>query len=221
VEYGNNVGVSDIAVGVVTCAQNWNRRVTCSRTWVPRVRAHAGTQLVFVNGEPDLERPYRLDHDTLICRCGDDYDSLTRKTQLLARWMLDDTTCDYLFKCDDDTYVHSSNFAEFEPNGHDYIGCHAGGSYASGGGGYFLSRRAAELVAEAELDDTAEDRAVGNLLGRHGIELRADRRFNGWRDDWGPELELPARELLEGRITTHLQRLAPSKMIELHAHVSP
>jgi hypothetical protein len=70
-------------------------------------------------------------------------------------------------KCDDDTYVHSSNFAEFEPDAHDYIGCRAGGSYASGG--YFLSRRAAELVAEAELDRTAEDRAVGNLLIRHGI----------------------------------------------------
>jgi hypothetical protein len=99
-------------------------------------------------------------------------------------------------KCDDDTYVHSSNFAEFEPDAHDYIGCRAGGSYASGG--YFLSRRAAELVAEAELDRTAEDRAVGNLLIRHGIELRDDGRFNGWRDDWGIELELPARELLEG-----------------------
>ncbi|MGI9657518.1 MAG: hypothetical protein ACR2OD_01315, partial [Gaiellaceae bacterium] len=127
--------MNQIAIGVATCAANWNRRVVCSRTWVPRVRAQTDSQVVFVNGEPELEPPYRLDHDTLICRCGDDYASLTQKTQLLARWMVNETTCDYLFKCDDDTYVHAENFAAFDPDGNDYVGCYAGESYASGGAG--------------------------------------------------------------------------------------
>ena len=54
-----------------------------------------------------------------------------------------------------------------------------GVGYASGGAGYFLSRKAAAIVAErlASYPTGAEDLLVGRVLKDAGIELSIDPRF--------------------------------------------
>jgi len=113
----------------------------------------------------------------------DDYWSLPQKTKALCKYAIQHGY-DYLLKVDDDTYVHPDKLA---PPGVDYAGIRIKANdlgfpptfaaspkgthpfdYASGGA-YWLSRKAMEIVAETEIDDWAEDRWVGQTLGRHGI----------------------------------------------------
>jgi hypothetical protein len=113
----------------------------------------------------------------------DDYWSLPQKTKALCKYAIQHGY-DYLLKVDDDTYVHPDKLAI--PSA-DYAGIRIKANdlgfppnfankpkgtypfdYASGGA-YWLSRRAMEVVAEAEIDDWAEDRWVGQNLAKHGI----------------------------------------------------
>ncbi len=87
---------------------------------------------------------------------------------------------DYLFKCDDDTYVSIPRLLAYDLAGRDYIGAEwrPGVGYGSGGAGYFLSRKAAGLVArELEQATGAEDLLVGEVLRAAGIRLSIDPRF--------------------------------------------
>ena len=63
---------------------------------------------------------------------------------------------------------------------HDYCGIGLGGhekNFASGGSGYWTSRKAIIALLTEPVDDWAEDRWVGRALGRHGIHLNFDQRY--------------------------------------------
>ncbi len=108
-----------------------------------------------------------------------------RKTEALAKYALDGGY-DYVFKCDDDTYVYvdrllASGFEQF-----DYSGSmdrhHATPmgwySWAQGGAGYWLSRTAMQIIVSEGLHLVrAEDFAVGQILAAHGIEAHLDARY--------------------------------------------
>jgi hypothetical protein len=121
--------------------------------------------------------------------CGDDYNSLLHKMRQFCRWALTQDF-DYLFKCDDDTFVVADRFLEFDPGGRDYIGVdpvdHINPKFASGGAGYWLSRRAAEAVAEMDVERTmaesstnAEDYCVYWALNDR-FAFCNDLRFQAW-----------------------------------------
>jgi SAM-dependent methyltransferase len=86
----------------------------------------------------------------------------------------------YLFKCDDDTYINIPRFKAFEPHG-DYLGGDRverdGVVFAGGGAGYFLSRRAVQIIAELPPEETFEDEWVGRVLAAKGIACSFDHRF--------------------------------------------
>lgn len=125
-------------------------------------------------------------------RCGDEvvlpvddgYAGLPGKVRAVCRHALA-SGYDGLCKLDDDTYLVparllSAGFAAF-----DYVGNFRSrngpypAEYASGFC-YYLSRRAMEIVAEAELsEDTMEDRWAGNLLdaARPRLQMRDEKRF--------------------------------------------
>ena len=154
----------------------------CEATWVPRLEA-AGVEVVFLVGNPTLIFESRLTGRMLELRCGDAYEDLPMKTQRFCRWAVQHRSFDHLFKCDDDTHIDAEAFLEFDVAGGDYLGAGMPGSYASGGSGYFLSPRAAHVVARGPLDHWAEDRAVGDLLAEHGIELTVSNRFRNCDPD--------------------------------------
>jgi len=143
-------------------------------------------QSLFLLGCPTAKEPEQMGLHTLALPCQDDYRHLPHKTRLFAQWALQRKDWDYLFKCDDDTYISMPRFLDYDPAGRDYIGAEwrPGAGYGSGGAGYFLSRLAAGYVAEFggsySLDSYppgAEDMIVGALLRANGVEFSIEPRL--------------------------------------------
>lgn len=119
--------------------------------------------------------------------CPDNYFSLTQKTQESLRWALDQGY-DWFFRAFTDTFIDTVRLASFAQEiPHitcDYIGntsfsprilfCH-------GGPGYWLSRRAAELVVQAPRQgefEKMEDQFVGEVMMKHSIKPIVETRFS-------------------------------------------
>lgn len=159
-------------IAICTCNRpKYRERIRAMQeTWMSLVAP--GTDIRFFDGE----------------RLGvpDDYFSLPQKTKALCKYALQHGY-DYLLKVDDDTYIHSDRLALPDA---DYAGIFIKANdcgfpprfkdspkgthkydYASGGA-YWLSRKAMQIVVETEIDDWAEDRWVGQTLGKHGIALK-------------------------------------------------
>lgn len=176
-------------VGVLTREEMTDRRRACASTWVGRLRATPDVHVVFLVGNGTGEA--WLDDGVLHLPCGDNYDSLVHKTREFCRWALTQDF-DYLFKCDDDTFVVTDRFLEFDPAGRDYIGVdpvdHIHPKFASGGAGYWLSRPAAQAVAKMDIERTiaecstnAEDYCVYWTL-KDRFTFCNDLRFRAWNE---------------------------------------
>jgi hypothetical protein len=148
-----------------------------------------------------------LDEVQLDCSDGPDENGgvshapgLCEKAQAMRRWALE-YGVDYLFKADCDTYLSPKRLLASGFEGHDYSGHFPSYpqvgvipvvpgergkySYASGGVGYWLSRRAMEAMVEAPYDEKrlddrgypAEDLWVSNVLFPQNIFGYHDPRY--------------------------------------------
>jgi hypothetical protein len=108
----------------------------------------------------------------------DDYDHLPHKVQAMCRYALAEGY-EYLFKCDDDTFVNVDRLLRSGFEKFDYAGRFnsATTGWATGGTGYWLSKRAMRVISEAGIADWAEDRFVGTVLRRAGIRCHRDTRY--------------------------------------------
>jgi hypothetical protein len=208
-----------VVIGVFTCEMYADRRQACEQTWIADFADDPDVLIAFLRGDESLEEPYQWDGSTLWCRCGDDYLNLAFKTRAFTRWATENIEFDYLFRCDDDTYVYRDRLISYDPQGEDYIGTPVRREFASGGAGYLVSPRAAELIAEGDFDARSEDRQVGELLFANGIDLTVDRKFRRWTKNWDPETDLPTVAQRARWITSHLGRKSAAKMYELHSAV--
>ena len=90
---------------------------------------------------------------------------------------------DYLFVCDRDTYCRPERFLPSRFDHHDYTGYPLVNGdwpfyYASGGAGYWMSKRAFSVIAEAEKQPNYHaDLSVGILLKMKHILLWPDPRY--------------------------------------------
>lgn len=173
---------TQILIGALSGVQHDARRRRCRETWFADAR-RCGVDTVFLVGAADRTLLPSCVDDILLLPCPNDYPTLPQRTRWFCRWALERHDWEYVFKCDDDTYVSIERLKEYEFNGRDYIGGEwtAGVGYGSGGGGYFLSRRAAEIVAEtltAEVGD--EDVLVGRAMEAAGVTFYSDDRFVGY-----------------------------------------
>lgn len=115
----------------------------------------------------------------------------THRTQLMVRWALD-RGYDYLFRTDTDTYVWLNRLLACGFEQHDYMGWSVGYprylerewaiNTAHGGVGFFLSRRAMEIVANAPVEKYSDGKYWGDLwagqqLWKNGIYCQRDTRF--------------------------------------------
>jgi Galactosyltransferase len=201
-----------LCCGVLSCHKHAARREACLVTWA-NVTQRDDVDLVFVLGGGRSPWPVR-EGCLLHCPCPDDYDSLSMKTRWLCLWAISNYAFDFLFKCDDDTYVHVDRLLTCDAQG-DYRGGEIPGhdyGHASGGAGYRLSRNAAIHVG-AFLDGSAsyEDWMVWKLLSRAGIRLQSDSRFHYNCD------RPPAQD--NDQITCH--RCSEQRMREIHEGLYP
>ncbi len=233
-----------IIVGIMSCQAADERQSAVRRTWL---RTTPDCETMFFVGRPG--RPPSLEGDTLYLDCSDWYEDLPAKTLAFLRYCLEHFQFDYIFKCDDDTYVDLQKLVRMPFLGADYVGhryddprwsrsyhvgkCHNPalnvpttepkiGPWMMGGPGYWLSRRAAQMVVEFMPGLLAsrryEDKAVADALrmaahrGRYFVERDAARYLWNGHDEW----TVPARHLAASE-TVSAHPLLPDAMLNVHA----
>ena len=167
-------------IGVLSCRKYATRREACLATWA-NVKWRDEVDLVFILGDGRHPEPVRQG-SLLLCPCPDDRDNLSRKMRLFCQWAVANYDFEFLFKCDDDTYVHIDRLLKCDTPG-DYVGCAIPGrpqyTHPSGGAGYRLSRNAGLQVATSIARSVSyEDWLVWRVLANAGIQLRSDSRFS-------------------------------------------
>jgi hypothetical protein len=123
--------------------------------------------------------------DEVILPCPDDYAHLAQKSILICKYAKDHGY-DLLFKCDDDTGVYVERVLHEALWGQwDYAG-YTNGRTCTGGTGYWLSKRAIEIIAEsASPNHWAEDVTIGKTLFHHNIQPQhLEGHIHGRQDHW-------------------------------------
>jgi hypothetical protein len=142
--------------------------------------------------------PGPVPSDTVELRCPDTYEYLTYKTQEQVMWAFQHGY-KYIYRCFPDTYAAVDRLLSCEFEQADYTGTFGGlvdtetcrpkvmfnrdgnelSVFASGGPGYFLSRRAMDVLRNCYVDSSfQEDCWLGQKLhGFRFLKLRDDRRF--------------------------------------------
>ncbi len=109
----------------------------------------------------------------------DDYVSLPVKMKAIYKWALDHGY-DYICKVDDDVFVEVPRLVTAGWQNYAYSGRAntSGNTPWASGACYWLNKNAMQILVEEPLGkDTAEDRTVGTVLGRHGIYVQDDGRY--------------------------------------------
>ncbi len=166
-----------ILVGICTCAAHAERKKAVRDTWLRHIPD--GIRCIFFTGRTATEAP--AGPDTVILPVDDNYKTLPQKTFSFLCHALENEEFDWLFKCDDDTYVALDRLASIIRPECDIIGNpmlrsrHA----PSGGAGYMLSRRIVEkIVSAGAVPPTgAEDLIIGHKAINLGAVPHATDRL--------------------------------------------
>lgn len=175
-----------LLVAVLSCERDCNNgfNQAVRETWGAHVRPKADFFFALGNNHISKLPTAGLCDEIPFC-CPDDYRSLPTKVYKLV-WWAHSAGYDFLFKCDTDTYVNprallSSDFSDYdftgnfnEPIGVPNVAYDTLWAWASGGSGYWLSRKAMEIVIANPPDNRAicprlkygcEDLWMGQILG--------------------------------------------------------
>ena len=123
---------SKVVVGILSCGRTdlpnhgINRQLECMRTWIPQLN-NRGIMTVFLVGDETISEEYKLVGNTLLCKCKDEHGYQTYKTKIFLKWVEENCEYDYVFRCDDDAYVHSDRLLDCideysKDSSIDYIG---------------------------------------------------------------------------------------------------
>jgi hypothetical protein len=171
-------------------------------------------QTVRLSSRQSLQQGLRqrsIERDVVSLGAPDDYHGLPKKVRAFFQYALTNYEFDYLFKCDDDTYVKPERLFELLNGDCEFVGSRDWWpSHADGGAGYLLSRKSVAIAANAVCPDSGpEDVWVTESLRKAGIQLRASAQL---KYDY---MEPPhAHNRL---ITVH--HCSPSLMTAIHANL--
>lgn len=182
-----------VLIAVKGCKAHLERWQAQMQTWaVPTSLLPPFTLLGYFTGE--------------LLKVPDDYGHLPEKTKAICGMVKDH---DFCFLTDTDSYVSIPKLLASGYEAHDYIGYRLEGKdYASGGAGYWLSRKAMQVVASCDPSRfTAEDEMVGTVLKEAGIKLHHDPRYALYRD------VLPTNDV----ISRHLSSRGPYQIEFMYA----
>ncbi len=212
-----------LAIAVKSCHRDLDAGLhdAIRGTWGGLAKTLGIDVFFFVGKDPtqqDTRRSRRYTSGEVVLDCDDHYDSLPIKTRRICQW-LEGKVYTNLFFCDNDTFVRPKLFDRIGFENYDYYGdffantpgmapfkfrdergfqhdeCRA---WASGGFGYFLSRKAAEGIAATPPRSWAEDMYVGQVLApaidakyitARSVPFRG--RIGALTEHWGKERTIP------------------------------
>ncbi len=162
--------MSNTLIAVVTCASRKEWADAARRTWAPACQRKVDV-VFFVGRNVELAHTISLD-------CDDSYQGLPDKVREITRYA---TVRDYehVLKCDDDVVIDTHGLLNSGYEKWDFVGHESSPkSSVPYGFNYWMSKRAAEIVAGAQLPTNNNDEAwVTNVLGKHDIHLHHDSRY--------------------------------------------
>lgn len=146
----------------------------CRETWAKDVTAH-GINYRFFYGNSSIQAAPTHPDETFL-DVPDDYRNLPKKLKAICKWALDHGY-EYIFKCDDDTYVWVDRLLDSDFIGHDCVGYDWGGFV--GGFACWLSKKAMEAIVNApDTTEPADDVWVGTVLKNAGISITHNARYH-------------------------------------------
>jgi len=149
----------------------------CRETWVKDFAAYPNVDVRFFYGRGANRQPLP---DEVFLDVPDDYKSLPYKTRGVCQWS-GERQYDFIFKTDDDTFVWVDRLMKSGFEAYDYVGSasvHTPQNLYVTGLGYWLSARAARLVAAAQPNNTLEDHWVGSVMRKARIIPKHDTRYH-------------------------------------------
>lgn len=166
-----------VLVGICSCNTAANRRKACRETWLSHPAP--GIECKFFLGRRE---PIEGEDDVVALWVNDDYAHLPAKGLAFYQYALEHYDFDWLFKCDDDTYVALDRLESLCDDRYDLIGdmTLANLGFPSGGAGYLMKRTLVEnIVAHGgQVPATgAEDVLFGQLSRELGARTYATSRL--------------------------------------------
>ena len=166
-----------ILVGICSCISAAERREACRETWLSQPQSGIECRFFLGRREPLADEP-----DVVTLWVEDDYEHLPAKGLAFYKWALDNYDFDWLFKCDDDTYLSLERLPSMCDVRFDLIGDmsveHRG--FPSGGAGYLMKRELVEKIVAlgASVPLTGpEDVIFGRMARSLGAECLASARL--------------------------------------------
>lgn len=200
----------DVVIGIVSAPNNHDQRSVIRQTWAKHVPDNV--QVLFVVGTNSTNYVVEQIGDMLLIPMEESYGFLPYKSRMLCSWAVNNTSCRYVFKCDDDTYVDVDKLMTIADGKHDYIGNPCVPGVASGGAGYLLSRRAAACVGtHMNRGYGSEDVLVAKcLFDFANITLQTTTLFDPAHYGMNHVIPLPNNQ----QITTHY--VNPKMMVDIY-----
>lgn len=201
--------MTKILIAVLSCHSLRLHEQAIRNTW--GVDKPAEVDLLFFLGKPRCN--FRIT-DEVFLDVGDKFEDVTNKTVAMYKWALDEGY-DFVFKCDLDTLVRPELLMQSGFEAFDWVGGQ-NSFFASGGAGYWLSKKAMQHVVEAGgAPGFEEDVHIARILLGKGVELHNDPRY----------LFVPGAVMDDSTITFHLSSIRewyfkgyrPEMMIEAWA----
>lgn len=176
-----------VLIAIVSCARDREAHETIRQTWAKDCPVD---YKFFVGRDCEVSRMDEIPLDV-----PDDWDGLPRKTQAVCRWAVEHDY-DFLFKCDTDSYISIPRLLDSGFEKYHYSGCcgevennYPDACFPANGGGYWLSRRSFEYLAEnmnLGLGKNCEDWCVFlSLMKGAGIFVHHDPRYMANRPEPG------------------------------------
>ncbi|NBR32144.1 MAG: hypothetical protein EBS87_07965 [Sphingomonadaceae bacterium] len=159
-----------VVVAICSHGGGRERREAVRRTWLSR-QVKGVSYFFFVGRGADIAG----EKDVVVLDVDDGYGSLPLKVREALAYALKRYDADWLFKCDDDTYVVLDRLSSVPRPRYDLIGDESVDARGapSGGAGYFLSTAlAAKICADRTLPAVgAEDLVIGRAAAAKGARL--------------------------------------------------
>lgn len=172
-----------VLISILSCHSLRYCEQSLRDTWIPEIPS--GIDYKFFLGRRegiDDSSLILLDNDEVKLDVDDSFEGITKKTVATQRWALENGY-DYMYKCDLDTLVRptlliNSGFQNFEYSGG------RNGFFASGGSGYWLSKRSMEVTSSKPVVyGPEEDLHTAYALQEKGVQLHDDPRYKYYPGD--------------------------------------